>query len=71
MNKQKFAWLPKMVWNMKTKDYRYTLIWLCWYWDDGSNEKDKPSCYHRLSDDPYEDTRLWDRHRVRSTTNLW
>lgn len=71
MTKQKFAWKPTRVWLMKGHDYRYIWIWLVWYWDDGKNENDSPSRFHRLSDDPYEDTRLWSRHKTRTYTNRW
>jgi len=71
MTKQRFAWLPTIVWNMKSRNYRYTVAWLVWYWDDGTGEEDKPTHFHRLSDDPYEDTRLWKRHKTRTNTNRW
>lgn len=70
MIKQKFAWLPTRVWYMKTRYYRYVWIWLSWYWDSGKGE-DKPSGFHRLSDDPNEDTRLWSRNKTKSHTNRW
>ena len=70
MSKQKFAWKPTRVWNMKTKHYRYTWIWFAWYWMD-KDEPDKPSGYHRLSDDPYEDTRIWTRNKTRMNSNRW
>ena len=71
MSKQRFAWLPTKVWYMKDKWYRYMFIWLCWYWDDGKVSDDAPSGFHRLSDDPYEDTRMWSRHKTRTNTNRW
>ena len=71
MSAQKFAWKPTKVWNMKSKDYRYTMLWLCWYWDDDINEDDTPSDFHSLSDDPYEDTRMWQRNKTRMNSNRW
>lgn len=71
MNKQKFAWVPTRVWNMKFKKYQYSYIWLVWYWYDEDNLKDTPSEFHILSDNPFEDTRMWIRNKVRSSTNKW
>ena len=65
MEKQKFAWKPKKVWNMKTRDFRYTWIWLCWYWDDGStDEGDTFFCLS--SGEPMTNERY-----CRSNTNTW
>lgn len=65
--KQKFALLPKSVWNMKCKDYHESIIWLCWYWDSGkefSNTK-----YYRLSD--YEEPSMQWHRFTRTSTNTW
>lgn len=63
---QRFAWLPITVWNMKTKDFEYTFIWLCWYWDTG---KQNSSTLYRLTD---EDKPPMMSHRfLRTNTNRW
>jgi len=66
--KEKIAWLPKRVWNMKSGNYKYTTIWLCWYWDDGES-KCKINLY-RLSEDPYEPPMQYKRY-CRTNTNKW
>jgi len=66
--KEKFAWLPKVVWNMKSKHCRHTIIWLCWYWDTGE-DKYKINFY-RLSEDPNEPPMQYNRY-LRTNTNKW
>ena len=65
--KQKFALLPKSVWNMKSKNYCQTLIWFCWYWDSG--EHYSKTKYYRLTDDE-EQPMQWHRF-IRTSTNSW
>ena len=65
--KQKFALLPKSVWNMKCKNYYNGLIWLCWYWDSG--EAPFNSKYYRLTNDE-EAPMEWHRF-TRTYTNSW
>jgi len=66
--KEKFAWLPKRVWNMKSRNYKYTIIWLCWYWDD--RESKCEINFYRLSEDPYE-TPMQHKRYCRTNTNKW
>ncbi|MDD3450950.1 hypothetical protein [Sulfurimonas sp.] len=64
---QKFAFLPKIVWTMKTRDYHYGIIWLCWYWDEG--KQNNTTSYYRLTDDNEEPMKS---HRyLRTHTNRW
>jgi len=65
MSKQKFAWTPKRVWNMKTKDYHFSYIWLCWYWDDGYDSND---VFFRLTD---EDEFPMTHKRYTRLNNIW
>lgn len=65
---EKFAWLPKRVWNMKRQHYRYTYVWFGWYWDSG--EQTCKTNFYRLSDDPYETPMQLNRY-CRSNTNKW
>lgn len=69
MDKQKFAWIPTVVWNMKTRWYRNTVIWLCWYWED-EDKKEVSSTFYRLSDDPNEEP-MTSHPRCRTSTNRW
>ena len=73
MSIQKFAWIPMRVWDIRTRDYGYIIVWLSWYWVEEGKEKepDKPSNYHFLSDDINEDTRLWYRNKCKTNTNRW
>ena len=68
MTTQQFAWLPTKVWNMKTRDFYYSYIWFCWYWDSGNRHKGLR--LYRLTDDPYEQP-LKNHPFVRTTTNRW
>jgi len=53
---------------MKSGNYKYTIIWLCWYWDDGES-KCEINLY-RLSEDPYESPMQYKRY-CRTNTNKW
>lgn len=65
--KQKFALMPKRVWNMRNKHYYSGLIWLCWYWDCG--EAPSNAKYYRLTDED-EHPMSWHRF-TRTFTNTW
>ena len=65
---QKFAFLPKFVWDMQTKDYHWEIIRLCWQWDTGKQD-DKKS-YYRLTDDDNEEPMKFHRY-LRTHTNRW
>jgi len=67
MSIQRFAWLPKIVWDMKAKDYEYKVIWLCWYWDDGENNSE--DSYYRLTDE--DEPPMTDKRYIRTITNTW
>ena len=65
--KQKFAFLPKIVWKMKTRDFHYGIIWLCWYWDKGKQNNE--TLYHSLADDGKEP--MVSHRYLRTSTNFW
>lgn len=64
MSKQRFAWIPTIVWVMKTKKYSNKVIWLCWYWDMG--EGSNMELYHLQTGANF----VWHRY-VRTNNNLW
>lgn len=66
MSSQKFAWRPKLVWNMKTRDFYFQLIWLCWYWDDGY---DSEAIFYRLTDE--DETPMSHKRYTRTSNNYW
>lgn len=61
--KQKFAWKPKKVWNMRTKNEHFSWIWLCWYWNDGY---DSDEIYYT-----YKDEKITLRRYTRMRSNYW
>lgn len=63
--KQKFAWIPKLVWNMKTKHYKYTWIWFCWYWE---KNYDSDARFFSLVE---KDNVLMLHHRLTRINNYW
>ena len=68
MTKQKFAWKPKRVWNMKTKLYYFSWIWLCWYWDDGHDSDVK---FFKLTDEDEDEVLMTQKRYTRMRSNLW
>lgn len=64
---QKFAWKPTVVWDMQTKDFRFRIIWLCWYWDCG-DDKSNIELY-RLTDE--DEAPITYKRYVRTNNNRW
>lgn len=64
---QKFAFLPKKVWHMQTKDFRYCKIWLVWYWDCGEQRK---GTLYALNNDINAEPLVSHRF-LRTNTNKW
>ena len=68
MTRQKFAWLPKRVWNTKNKKhFHFCHIWLCWYWDCDYGGED--TSFFRLANEP-ESAGSFKRY-TRNHNNLW
>ncbi len=65
MSSQNFAWKPKLIWNMKTKHYYFSWVWLCWYWDDGYDSDLK---LFRLTD---EEDPMTHKRYTRMRSNHW
>lgn len=68
MTKQRFAWLPTKVWNMRNKKYKFDYIWLAWYYEDTTVH----TCtFFKLTDTSDPEVSLQAHNKFITRNNIW